>query len=140
FDIAVRLETPQPGICHTDKAIREDACRHKLNPRRHPFTCRGKSMKDQNASERAGCPDQGELPQWLLILGRLPTRLAHASETPSAAPNGLRLSGERSRAKRVRCSRGLGGCLIWGWLRWAGPSPVTGCKAPIEKSGHLWQT
>ena len=24
------------------------------------------------------------------------------------APNGLRLSGERSRAKRVRCSRGLG--------------------------------
>jgi hypothetical protein len=24
------------------------------------------------------------------------------------SPNGLRLSGERSRAKRVRCSRGLG--------------------------------
>ena len=26
----------------------------------------------------------------------------------SAAPNGLRLSGERSGAERVRCSRGLG--------------------------------
>ena len=26
----------------------------------------------------------------------------------NTAPNGLRLSGERSRAERVRCSRGLG--------------------------------
>jgi hypothetical protein len=28
-----------------------------------------------------------------------------------AVPNGLRLSGERSRAERVRCSRGLGGWI-----------------------------
>src|SRR5262252_4828433 len=31
---------------------------------------------------------------------------------PIPPPNGLRLSGERSRAKRVRCSRGLGGATL----------------------------
>src|SRR5215471_21069587 len=38
-----------------------------------------------------------------------PVRWAVRDLHQPRAPNGLRLSGERSRAERVRCSRGLGG-------------------------------
>ncbi len=34
------------------------------------------------------------------------------SNYPSPTPNGLRLSGERSGAERVRCSRGFGARLL----------------------------
>src|SRR5215470_15437274 len=44
-----------------------------------------------------------------------PSHVHHRGLEPacrSAWPNGLRLTGERSRAKRVRCSRGLGDTVI----------------------------